>query len=72
MGLKLGKNDVWWCPSLALSGVASSAAMGLKSGKKRCLVVFLANASGFYCSMETAKAQLQNWRFGFLLLDGNR
>src|SRR6056297_1970100 len=33
---------------------------------------FPAHASGFYCSMETAKAQLPSSRFGFLLLDGNR
>jgi len=33
---------------------------GLKLGKKRCLVVFLADASGFDCSLETARAQLQN------------
>jgi len=36
--------------------------MGSKTREKRCLVVSLADASGFYRSMQIAKAQRENQR----------
>jgi len=64
MGVKSGKNVVWWCPSLTLRVSISR----WKPPRHH----FKTDASGFYFSMETAKAPLQNGRFGFLFLDGNR
>jgi len=60
MGLKLGrnrgKNVVWCCPSLTLR--VSIARW--KSQRRN----FKTDASGFYFSMETAKAQLQRAQAG--------
>jgi len=52
VGLKLGKSVVWWCSSLTLR--VSIARW--KSQRRN----FKTDASGFYCSMEIATAQLQN------------
>jgi len=75
MGLKRGKNVVWWCPSLTLRvSIARWKSPRRNYRNKRFGFLLLdgnrqgatieTNASGFDVAVETAKAQHRNGCFG--------